>query len=84
MALLGEVQEKTAIVLGAGPVARAVSAALALAGAHKIVVVNRSDTRSKPLVDTLNRETSTETISQIWADEPLAIEPPWVCLIHAT
>ena len=84
VALLGEVQEKTAIVLGAGPVARAVSAALALAGAHKIIVVNRSDTRSKPLVETLNRETSTETISQIWADEPLAIDPQCDFLIHAT
>ena len=84
VALLGEVQEKTAMVLGAGSVARAVSAALALAGVHKIVVANRSDTKSKPLVDALNHETSTETISQIWADEPLAIDPQCDFLIHAT
>jgi len=84
VALLGEVQDKTAVVLGAGPVARAVAAALALAGAHKIVVANRSDTKSKPLVDALNRETSSEAISQIWTDEPLAIDPQCDFLIHAT
>jgi shikimate dehydrogenase len=82
--LLGEVQEKTAVILGAGPVARAVAAALALAGAGKIIVVNRSDTTSKPLVDTLNSETSAEAISQIWADELLAIDPQCDFLIHAT
>jgi shikimate dehydrogenase len=82
--LLGEVQEKTVTILGAGPVARAAAAALALAGASKIVVVNRSEATSKTLVDLINGETSAEAIFQVWADELLAIDPQCDFLIHAT
>ena len=82
--LLGDVQEKTATVLGAGPVARAAAAALALAGAHKIIVANRSGARGKSFVDTLHAETSAAAIFQVWEDELLKIDPQCDFLIHAT
>lgn len=50
---------KTIVLFGAGGAARAVGVELALAGAKRIVVVNRSRERATPLVDLLNGKTRT-------------------------
>jgi len=49
---------KTVVIFGAGGAARAVAVELALAGANRIVVVNRSRGRAVPLVALLNERTN--------------------------
>jgi shikimate dehydrogenase len=49
---------KAIVLFGAGGAARAVGVELALAGARRIVVVNRSRTRAEPLVALLNEKTT--------------------------
>ena len=51
---------KTVVMFGAGGAARAIGVELALAGAKRIVVVNRDESRGSALVDLLNRHTSIE------------------------
>jgi len=47
-------------MFGAGGAARAIGVELALAGATRIVVVNRGESRGRTLVDLLNRKTKAE------------------------
>jgi shikimate dehydrogenase len=47
-------------MFGAGGVAHAIGVELALAGATRIAVVNRGESRGRALVDLLNRKTKTE------------------------
>jgi len=49
---------KTIVLLGAGGAARAIAVELALAGATKFYVVNRSRARGQELVDLLNEKTN--------------------------
>ena len=49
---------KQVVMFGAGGAARAIGVELALAGATRITVVNRSEDRGRPLVDLLNKATS--------------------------
>jgi len=57
---------KNIVMFGAGGAARAVGIELALAGAAKIIVVNRDDARGKTLVDLLNTKTKAEATFVSW------------------
>jgi shikimate dehydrogenase len=48
---------KTVVLFGAGGAARAIAVELAFAGAARIIVVNRSESRGRTLVDLLNART---------------------------
>jgi shikimate dehydrogenase len=57
---------KTVVLFGAGGAARAVAVELALAGASRIVVVNRSRPRADPLVALLNEKTNAKGELVVW------------------
>lgn len=57
---------KRAVVLGAGGAARAITVELALAGAHEIIVVNRSAERGEGLVRLLNAKTQANAAFVPW------------------
>ena len=57
---------KRAVVLGAGGAARAITVELALAGAHEIIVVNRSAERGEGLVRLLNAKTPANSAFVPW------------------
>ena len=57
---------KTVVIFGAGGAARAVAVELALAGASRIVVVNRGRARAEPLVELLNQRTSAKAEFVLW------------------
>ncbi len=59
-------QNKSVVMFGAGGAARAVAVELALAGASRITVVNRSVERGQGLVDLLNDKTPTDARLQVW------------------
>jgi shikimate dehydrogenase len=54
------------LVFGAGGAARAITVELALAGARKITIVNRSPDRGQSLVDLLNKDTPTTAQYEPW------------------
>lgn len=58
--------EKTIILFGAGGAARAVGVELALAGARKITIVNRSEQRGREVVSILNDKTATDAEFVRW------------------
>ena len=57
---------KNVVLFGAGGAARAVAVELALAGASRIVVVNRSPGRAEPLVALLNQKTKAKAELVVW------------------
>lgn len=57
---------KRAVVLGAGGAARAITVELALAGAHEIIIVNRSAERGEGLVRLLNAKTQANSAFVPW------------------
>jgi shikimate dehydrogenase len=57
---------KKVVMFGAGGAARAVGVELALAGASRIVVVNRSAERAKPLIEVLNAKTTAKAEFVLW------------------
>ena len=59
---------KSVVMLGAGGAARAIGVELALAGARKITVVNRSEKRGRELVDLLNGAVRAEIATDIEAE----------------
>src|SRR5271157_6173744 len=61
------------VLFGAGGAARAIAVELALAGASRIVVVNRGRDRAEPLVDLLNAKTGARAKFVLW---PLAYRVP--------
>jgi shikimate dehydrogenase len=74
---------KSIVVLGAGGAARAITVELALAGAVKLIVVNRSVERGQALVDHLNTRTSTPAQFAAW-DKAYRIDPTIDVLVNAT
>ncbi|CAB4751385.1 unannotated protein [freshwater metagenome] len=60
---------KTVVMFGAGGAARAVGVELALAGARKIIVVNRDEVRGKILVDLINSKTKSEAVFISWSSK---------------
>lgn len=60
---------KTVVMFGAGGAARAVGVELALAGASKIIVVNRDEGRGRILVDLINTKTKTAAEFVSWSSK---------------
>jgi shikimate dehydrogenase len=60
---------KTVVMFGAGGAARAVGVELALAGANKIIVVNRDEVRGRILVELINTKTETEAVFISWSSK---------------
>ena len=57
---------KTIVMLGAGGAARAIGVELALAGAKRIIIVNRDPKRGQTLVDLLNTKTKAKAELAAW------------------
>jgi len=64
---------KKVVLFGAGGAARAIAVELALAGARRIVVVNRGRGRAEPLVELLNARTNAKAEFLLW---PAAFRVP--------
>src|SRR5512147_334563 len=74
---------KSIVVLGAGGAARAITVELALAGAAKLIVVNRNLERGQALADHLNAHTKTPAQFVAW-DKTYRIDPTIDVLVNAT
>ncbi len=74
---------KSVVLFGAGGAARAVSVEMALAGASKILVVNRTRERGQGLVDLLNSKTSATATLELW-DSTFSLDPNVDIVINAT
>jgi shikimate dehydrogenase len=74
---------KHVVVLGAGGAARAITVELALAGAARIDVVNRSVERGRALVDLLNGNTPVKAEFTPW-DQTYALPEGVEVLVNAT
>ena len=61
-----KISGKKAVVLGAGGAARAIAVELALAGAQKIIIVNRSRDRGETLVKLINEKTKAHAEFALW------------------
>lgn len=61
--------DKNITIFGAGGAARAISVELALAGAKKIIIVNRSEDRGKAVVSLLNDKTPIDAEYVCWDGE---------------
>jgi shikimate dehydrogenase len=57
---------KSLVVFGAGGAARAIAVETAMAGAARIVIVNRDPARGSGLVDLLNEQTATQSELVVW------------------
>ena len=57
---------KHVVILGAGGAARAISVELALGGAERITIVNRTKSRGQELVELLNKKTSAAAVFVEW------------------
>ncbi len=71
------------VILGAGGAARAISVEMALSGADKITIVNRTEARGAALVDLLESKLKLETDLVRW-DSEFAIPAATDVLINAT
>jgi shikimate dehydrogenase len=74
---------KQVVVLGAGGAARAITVELALAGAERIIVVNRSAGRGRELVNLLNNKTPTTAEFVPW-DHSYSLPAGTNVLVNAT
>lgn len=74
---------KAVVLFGAGGAARAVGVEMALAGAARIIVVNRSRNRGQEVVNLLNTRTPVQATYQSW-DRTYSIPKDTDIVIHAT
>ena len=74
---------KRIVMFGAGGAARAIGVELALAGAKRITVVNRSEARGGELVDLLNGKTKTSAEFVHWR-QPYGVSTETDVVINAT
>lgn len=74
---------KSVVLFGAGGAARAVAVEMALAGAARITVVNRSEGRGRAVVDLLNDRTDTQASYASW-DGKFVVPSGSDIVIHAT
>ncbi|MER5172813.1 shikimate dehydrogenase [Thioclava kandeliae] len=74
---------KFVVLFGAGGAARAVAVEMALAGAARITVVNRTAGRGRAVVDLLNRRTDTQASYAPW-DGTFVVPAGTDIVIHAT
>lgn len=77
------VTHANAVVLGAGGAARAVAVELALAGAQRIAIVNRSEERARELAETIRTHTNAATEPVPWRGE-YAIPAQTDLVVNAT
>ena len=77
------VDGKQVVILGAGGAARAISVECALAGAAKIIIVNRNKERGEELVKLIQEKTPAEAQYVSW-DQPYRVDPDTDILINAT
>lgn len=78
-----ELKDKNAYILGAGGAARAIAVELAVAGAKKITIANRSRERGQELVDLINQKTEAQAELILW-DHTLEIPEDTDILVNAT
>ena len=74
---------KSVVLFGAGGAARAVAVEMALAGAARITVVNRSADRGRAVVDLLNDRTDTQASYASW-DDTFVVPSGTDIVVHAT
>jgi shikimate dehydrogenase len=74
---------KSVVLFGAGGAARAVAVEMALAGAARITVVNRTAGRGRAVVDLLNKRTDTQASYAPW-DGTFVVPAGTDIVIHAT
>jgi shikimate dehydrogenase len=74
---------KSVVLFGAGGAARAVAVEMALAGAARITVVNRSAERGRAVVDLLNDRTDTQASYASW-DDTFVVPSGTDIVVHAT
>ncbi|MBI3962155.1 MAG: shikimate dehydrogenase [Deinococcus sp.] len=74
---------RSAVVLGAGGAARAIAVELALAGAKRIIVVNRTPERGQELVGLLNKRTKATAEYVPW-QKPYSVPAGIDTLVNAT
>ena len=74
---------KRVVVLGAGGAARSITVELALAGAERLTVVNRSPGRGQELVELLNSRTPVKVVFAAWSGS-YAIPAGTEILVNAT
>ena len=61
-----DVKGKSIVVFGAGGAARAIAVEAALAGARRLTIVNRSETRGRELTDLINAKTPAKAEFVLW------------------
>jgi shikimate dehydrogenase len=76
-------QGKTIVMFGAGGAARAIGVELALAGAKRIIIVNRDEKRGQTLVDLLNAKTKVKAELTVW-NKTYAVPNDVDILVNAT
>lgn len=76
-------QGKAVVLFGAGGVARAVAVEMALAGAARITIVNRSAARGQAVADLLNSRTEAQAYYRPWTPR-FAVAQDTDIVIHAT
>lgn len=74
---------KSVVLFGAGGAARAVAVEMALAGAARIILVNRTAGRGRAVVDLLNKRTDTQASYAPW-DGTFVVPAGTDIVIHAT
>ena len=74
---------KRVVILGAGGAARSITVELALAGAERLTVVNRSPGRGQELVELLNSRTPVKAVFAAWSGS-YAIPAGTEILVNAT
>ncbi|RWR26358.1 shikimate dehydrogenase [Sinirhodobacter populi] len=74
---------KSVVLFGAGGAARAVAVEMALAGATRITIVNRSAARGQAVVDLLNTRTAAQARYAPWTG-PFSVPQDTDIVIHAT
>ena len=70
------------VILGAGGAARAIGVELALAGAERITIVNRSESRGRELVEQLGKNTGVPSELVVW-DQDLKVPSGTNVLVQA-
>ena len=76
-------RRKRVVILGAGGAARSITVELALAGAERLTVVNRSPGRGQELVELLNSRTPVKAVFAAWSGS-YAIPAGTEILVNAT
>jgi shikimate dehydrogenase len=74
---------RTIVMLGAGGAARAIGVELAIAGAKRVIIVNRDPKRGQTLVDLLNSKTKAKAELTVW-NNAYAVPDDVDILVNAT